>query len=1107
MRKEKSNVSLALWSVTQTSDQSYVTVLANALGRYLKGRAKVYAVLEGKEIEPDRQHYLFIPAWQKNDLALRLLNGEPTNTDKLLLWIASWKGVFWHTLPKMLGKEDNNPHMLALAPPPLALDDIAIAAWDKQWDQTLSILLSFGRNFTPPEMCSPVCSVSDRFLWKVLAECKGGWSSREILCNLAFMSCCSTPKEVETLIHDNEDEAERQQWERLWDTWNWFRVLAHNRMPLDSRREIAPAHLQKKQLRVWLIDNKPVDAWNTTIARKVATSESLNEARLPPELVNETDGVGSAFTPHDWGKLIATRGTSNEWTEPDIVLVDYFLEKSGMCECGDALLPDVLEAHPTAIVLGFSVSLDPDVLHLFSQKGADGFIRKNRVDQLASRYLSAQRQLSRFADVLVNKTLGEIDAKRCSDLGRTAERIRNLVKVLDRRQAGLFFGNRMDVIADHGYRHTRNVWNLVDSFLAAQWELASSPDAAMKIEEYAAWLTVATWLHDIGMRGNPDCQEPEKVRESHGKISKDLVLRLWSDLWAGCYSPLLPNESVHKVDDAMRQGVAWITVAHQGKVVNKDDGCLLSQSAFRDLCETLPHLIPSAVVLRVADALDCESERVGTASFDRLKRCALDDQLEAQIRCIVALGDFEDVRIAVSWAECAMQVLRDLSHLQKSTEDITLPWNHVWHESKSDFLQVWGSMFRFHFGDRLDSWAKSKVVTPHLRDCLLYFVRLMQQQDYFEMHKTLQHVRMLCPSESDCVVSYSTRPRRLGETRFLSLYLTDLGVYLTKHARDITRSCWEVERLLSGLELHDSVGWAKALLYPKLWFTGDFSDHPIKATCLPVHVGKSDLKSMQREVSSEIWGQLRANIFPVQGDDNDTLSWKLRLRLTRHIPVILADESRKLLDCVRAEMLTVWREVTEFYGFKMGIKKSSSCEFKARSGLAGYGIACDVDASVGKWSVSDLQGFSEKRSPDTILFSPLLNLSSRGRQCFKNVLASEDKESVYVKTQRLADYLVVVEGITEVRKFIYQADCCTGSLSSTEMCTEWVELSIKPQTSGQINEEIGEAYALLMTLMGLWNLRHKAATKFDASIKQTPKLQHVLETLKLRRNESGESYE
>jgi len=216
----------------------------------------------------------------------------------------------------------------------------------------------------------------------------------------------------------------------------------------------------------------------------------------------------------------------------DFILLDLHLGKDndGKDIYGDEILEKLYTELPEIPVFILSIVDDPFVIQRFVLKGADKYIPKERL-------LSLPYEVYEFFESIGPIVLKIKDEKLRRNL------IGNLRKWHFNKEL-LWFGDKCYHMIGHTYEHAKNNWELLNSIMLGLIEKGiikvDKDGGSLKISSNDLYsLCMATWLHDIGHKGNERYGTAHEIRDNHGIISGEFILK---------YPKLLGIES-EEIDD------------------------------------------------------------------------------------------------------------------------------------------------------------------------------------------------------------------------------------------------------------------------------------------------------------------------------------------------------------------------------------------------------------------------------------------------------------------------------------------------------------------------------------------------------------------------------
>lgn len=230
---------------------------------------------------------------------------------------------------------------------------------------------------------------------------------------------------------------------------------------------------------------------------------------------------------HARGRLPTERSdleTEIPWDKIDLVLQDIMLGGDTTRFTGLDLVPHYLEACPQALIF-LITGMDVESLISSSEvnwKHVDAVIPKRRLEVLWWEYHRCfRRRFGRmFWDDWVAADEGEVGIAN-------RDGMRALFGSLRKWQiepAILGHGQGVPEMIDHAERHIGCLWRNVDDFVAELLEHGMIHLEHLALEDRML-LAMATWLHDLGHRGDTYTQDSATVRSFHAGISEHLLLK------------------------------------------------------------------------------------------------------------------------------------------------------------------------------------------------------------------------------------------------------------------------------------------------------------------------------------------------------------------------------------------------------------------------------------------------------------------------------------------------------------------------------------------------------------------------------------------------------
>lgn len=216
-------------------------------------------------------------------------------------------------------------------------------------------------------------------------------------------------------------------------------------------------------------------------------------------------------------KLKCSDGEERSLSEFDLILLDLHLgtdETTGQPIelTGQNILKEFIFSNPEIPVFILSSLEDTIVIRDTLQKGADFYVPKSRLLSLPGRINNYFREMGESLDAIEEKML------RQNVVG-------NLRKWRFNKNL-LWFGDKCYHMINHSFEHSQNNWNIANQILPEIIQYLRKHEEVLTLtEEDIYCFCMAIWLHDIGHKGNERYGEPHAIRDVHGLISAELMLK------------------------------------------------------------------------------------------------------------------------------------------------------------------------------------------------------------------------------------------------------------------------------------------------------------------------------------------------------------------------------------------------------------------------------------------------------------------------------------------------------------------------------------------------------------------------------------------------------
>jgi len=192
----------------------------------------------------------------------------------------------------------------------------------------------------------------------------------------------------------------------------------------------------------------------------------------------------------------------------NLFLVDLYLGKNK--PTGIEILHNLTEIFPHIPSFVLSVSDDFLLINKSIGSGADYYIIKNQSFSIPYAYLKYLDEIGKILNFFENK-----------------EYQRNLlgnIRYWKFKKGLLWFGDKCYHMIDHGFIHTKNDWENLNNILLCLIEEKGKKEI-FGDDELLYSFCMGIWLHDVGHKGSDVFGEPYKIRDNHGYIAGELILR------------------------------------------------------------------------------------------------------------------------------------------------------------------------------------------------------------------------------------------------------------------------------------------------------------------------------------------------------------------------------------------------------------------------------------------------------------------------------------------------------------------------------------------------------------------------------------------------------
>lgn len=201
----------------------------------------------------------------------------------------------------------------------------------------------------------------------------------------------------------------------------------------------------------------------------------------------------------------------------DLILLDLHL---GNHLRGQDFLKQLYCHYPEIPVFIVSSSEDFNTVRETLKGGADYYVPKSRLISLPHKINRYFTELGELIWLAKENNCGEEKSKK---LRRNL--IGNIRRIMFDNQT-LWFGDKCYHMINHSFFHALNDWKIANQILPPIMQyLRDQEDAKKLTDEDIYCFCMAVWLHDIGHKGNEYYGEPHTVRDVHGLISAELIMK------------------------------------------------------------------------------------------------------------------------------------------------------------------------------------------------------------------------------------------------------------------------------------------------------------------------------------------------------------------------------------------------------------------------------------------------------------------------------------------------------------------------------------------------------------------------------------------------------
>jgi len=193
----------------------------------------------------------------------------------------------------------------------------------------------------------------------------------------------------------------------------------------------------------------------------------------------------------------------------ECILVDIFLGED--VPSGVELMQLLTSKFPHVPSFALSVSDDFGIIKDAIKEGADYYILKNQIFSLPFVYYTYIEELGKIILYLKEN--------------KYKKNLIGNIRYWKFKNNLLWFGDKCYHMIDHSYKHTLDDWNYMNQVLIPLIREKTKQEIFGEYDDLLYAFCMAIWLHDIGQKGNDNYGEPHLIRDNHGYLSGELILR------------------------------------------------------------------------------------------------------------------------------------------------------------------------------------------------------------------------------------------------------------------------------------------------------------------------------------------------------------------------------------------------------------------------------------------------------------------------------------------------------------------------------------------------------------------------------------------------------
>jgi CheY-like chemotaxis protein len=199
----------------------------------------------------------------------------------------------------------------------------------------------------------------------------------------------------------------------------------------------------------------------------------------------------------------------------DFILLDIFLDEN---RDGEDFIELFMKKYPEKPIVILSSSEDYELIEKCLSKGADFYVNKRFIFNLPLFFHK------------VYKKYGELIWLKLDEPYK--HKLLGNVRYWMHHKDYLWYGDKCYHMIDHSFKHTYDNWKHTNQIMPLSLSILESKKEEQEnntlydIKQSDIYcFSLATWLHDIGHKGNKNYSEAYQIRDNHGFISGEIVVK------------------------------------------------------------------------------------------------------------------------------------------------------------------------------------------------------------------------------------------------------------------------------------------------------------------------------------------------------------------------------------------------------------------------------------------------------------------------------------------------------------------------------------------------------------------------------------------------------